>query len=199
MTNCKTELSSETSNVLVKVNYSCSPTHFLPLGDTHPLDAQTRKIIRKKGNTAAMPSPKLSDWVKKSQIFQFRAHFCRNCKFLFLYIKWGPRCTYWPFSEFFRTLEHPERCKIVVLLNAWFETILGDETNLLAAVGKKRALGLESLQNIQVFKVWDLFSYCKQTRRKILHWNCFQSATWRKLLMFKTTNNSHYTFIQGGR
>ena len=59
-----------------------------------------------------------------------------------LYIKRGPRCTYWPFSEFFRTLEHPKRCKIVVLLNAWFEKILGDETNLFSSTGKEEGFGL---------------------------------------------------------
>ena len=73
------------------------------------------------------PLNSVAEWKwKKSQILQFHAHFCRNCKF-FVH---GKRCIFWPFSEFFRTLEHPERGKIVVLLNALFEQVLGDETSL---------------------------------------------------------------------
>ena len=78
--------------------------------------------------------------MKKSQILQFRLHFCRNCKFLFLYIEGGPRVIFRPFSDFFWTLEQPHRGEIVFLLNAWFEKILGrTEQAFLAVVVKNSA------------------------------------------------------------
>ena len=46
----------------------------------------------------------------------------------------APRGIFWPFSDFFWTPENPKRGKIVVLLNASLEEILGDKPSLLEAV-----------------------------------------------------------------
>ena len=46
---------------------------------------------------------------KSSQILQFQAHFCRNCKFLFSYMESGPGGIFWPWLEKIGTVEHPER------------------------------------------------------------------------------------------
>ena len=52
-----------------------------------------------------------------------------------LYMERGPSRLLWPFSEFFWTLEHPERGKIVVLLKTRFEQILGAEMSLFSSSG----------------------------------------------------------------
>ena len=44
---------------------------------------------------------------KSSQILQFRARFCRNCKFLFSHILRGPGGIYWQETDSDRHLEHP--------------------------------------------------------------------------------------------
>ena len=46
---------------------------------------------------------------KSSQNLQFRARFCRNCKFLFSYMESGHGGIFWPFCEKLWTVEHPER------------------------------------------------------------------------------------------
>ena len=46
---------------------------------------------------------------KGSQILQFRAHFCRNCKFLFLYMERVPGGIFWPKTHSDTHLEHPEK------------------------------------------------------------------------------------------
>ena len=46
---------------------------------------------------------------KSSQILQFRARFCRNCKFLFSHISRGPGGIYWQETLSDTHLEHPEK------------------------------------------------------------------------------------------
>ena len=46
---------------------------------------------------------------KSSQILQFRAHFCRNCKFLFSHIWRGPGGIFWPKTLSDTHLEHPKK------------------------------------------------------------------------------------------
>ena len=75
-----------------------------------------------------MPFPKLSDWVKMKKVKHFAVprSFLPELQFLFF----GRWKRYIPtIFWIFWTMEHPERGKIVDLLSAWFEQILGDETN----------------------------------------------------------------------
>ena len=46
---------------------------------------------------------------RSSLILQFRARFCRNCKFFFSYMESGPGGIFWPFCEKLWTVEHPKR------------------------------------------------------------------------------------------
>ena len=75
-----------------------------------------------------------TEWKWKSLKFCSSALiFAETTIVLFLYMERGPWGIFWLFSEFIWILEHPERSEIVILLNAWVEQILGDETSLLSS------------------------------------------------------------------